>query len=483
MDINIIYTIIKSVSINIFSILIFCKIVNYKNNNFTKNFNNVIAVICFSLCYVVLRKFLNIIFAVIVLYFFQVIVLKFITKFKLSTISISLIIAISLSYFIFIISGTIEFLFQSFFHINNHIINLIITAIIEFFILLLLNEIKRLKNGLTFLQKENEYIDIAMTNISAILLISYCLLNASHENLTEYMYTCFIIFGIFLVIMIQKSLVLCYKQKLLNKTIKEYEDEINQKDEIIENLSNEKFKISKLNHEFYNRQKALELKVAEMNLEVGEEIGTLERINKLTNEYSNKLEQIKGKPKLQLTNIEEIDDIFKYMQTECYNNNIEFKLQIKTDINKLVKNKISKNKLETLIGDHIKDAIIAINNSKNKYKSILVILGVKDNCYELCIYDTGIEFEIETLLKLGLEAVTTHKDIGGSGIGFITTFETLKECKASLIIKEMHQECENDYTKSVIIRFDDKNEYKICSYRSNEIRKENPDNRIILESL
>ena len=171
------------------------------------------------------------------------------------------------------------------------------------------------------------------------------------------------------------------------------------------------------------------------------------------------------------------------MQTECYNNNIEFKLQIKTDINKLVKEKIPKNKLETLIGDHIKDAIIAINSSKNKYKSILVILGVKDNCYELCIYDTGIEFEIETLLNLGIEAITTHKDIGGSGIGFITTFETLKQCKASLIIKEMHKECENDYTKSVIIRFDDKNEYKICSYRANEIKKENPDNRIILESL
>lgn len=54
----------------------------------------------------------------------------------------------------------------------------------------------------------------------------------------------------------------------------------------------------------------------------------------------------------------------------------------------------------------------------------------------MCIYDSGIEFELETLKKLGLERITTHKKTGGSGIGFMTTFETLKECKASLIIEE-----------------------------------------------
>lgn len=69
----------------------------------------------------------------------------------------------------------------------------------------------------------------------------------------------------------------------------------------------------------------------------------------------------------------------------------------------------------------------------------------------------------------------------GSGIGFMTTFETLKECKASLIIEERHEVKDNDYTKAVIIRFDGKNEYKIRSFRANEIRKKGKDNRIIIE--
>lgn len=72
------------------------------------------------------------------------------------------------------------------------------------------------------------------------------------------------------------------------------------------------------------------------------------------------------------------------------------------------------------------------------------------------MYDTGVEFEIETLLKLGLEPVTTHKNTGGTGIGFISTFETINKCKASLIIQERNRKNTNDYTKAVIIRFDGK---------------------------
>lgn len=65
----------------------------------------------------------------------------------------------------------------------------------------------------------------------------------------------------------------------------------------------------------------------------------------------------------------------------------------------------------------------------------------------------------------------------------MTTFETLKECKASLIIEERHEIKDNDYTKAIIIRFDGKNEYKIRSYRADKIKEKNEDNRIIIEDL
>ena len=61
--------------------------------------------------------------------------------------------------------------------------------------------------------------------------------------------------------MIQKTLTMYYKQKLLEDTLEGYKKEIAEKDKEIAELKNEKFKISKITHEFFNRQKALELAV------------------------------------------------------------------------------------------------------------------------------------------------------------------------------------------------------------------------------
>ncbi|MCI9087360.1 MAG: hypothetical protein HFJ32_02225 [Clostridia bacterium] len=331
----------------------------------------------------------------------------------------------------------------------------------------------------------NELANIVIINISTIIILLYCLIGTYYDEMTTSLLISFIIITIIMIITIQRTLTMYYKQKLLKETMKDYERELVEKNKEIERLKSEKFNISKITHEFYNRQKALEMSVKDnlSNMETAEELGAIGRIQDLTKEYSQKLEAMKSLPTLPLTEISEIDDMFKYMQTECNKNKIEFKLKIMGDMFYLVNHIIPKNKLATMIGDHIRDAIIAINSSKTTDREIFAILGMKDKKYELCIYDTGIEFEIDTLLKLGLEQVTTHKDTGGSGIGFLTTFETLNETKASLIIKELSGSEGNHYTKSVIIRFDNKHQYKIYSYRTKEMKEKNQDRKIIIEDI
>lgn len=485
MDIDFINTIIKIFFIEIFSLIICMKLIN---NNGVRWYRKIIIIIMsatITLIYFIIKKYADLIVAVCILYFFTSITIKYITHNKIGNSMLLALVSLSMCFLSFIISVSIEYIPFRILRLRNNCFNLIIIILMQYFIINNFFKIKRFKNGLSFLQNacKNDFIDLIMINISSIIIFVYCLLGSYYGNLTRHILMLFFLLGFIMIVTIRKIMSLFYKQKLLYNTIEEYKKEIKEKNEEINKLSEEKFSISKLNHEFYNRQQALELKVKEMTLEAGEEIGVLDRIKSLTSEYSENLEKIKGKSKLPLTDIPEIDDMFKYMQTECYNNNIDFKLQIEENIYQLVNNIIPKNKLETLIGDHIKDAIIAVNSSDNKYKSILVILGIKDNCYELCIYDSGIEFEIETLLKLGLESITTHKEDGGTGIGFITTFETLKECKASLIIEERHEIKDNDYTKAVIFRFDNKNEYKIYSYRADEIRKCSNNSRIIIENL
>lgn len=376
-------------------------------------------------------------------------------------------------------------------NIENIYINLSLILIIQFILIYGFFKIKRFKDGFNFLKLKlnNDFTDIVIINISTMVILVYCLIGTYvkdyNEEAARNLFISFIIISITMIITIQRTLTMYYKQKLLNQTMKDYERELVEKDQEIERLKSEKFNISKITHEFYNRQKALEMSVKDnlINMETAEELGALDRIEDLTKEYSQKLEAMKSLPTLPLTEILEIDDMFKYMQTECDKNKIEFKLKIVGDMFYLINHIIPKNKLATMIGDHIRDAIIAINSSETTNREIFVILGIKDRKYELCIYDTGIEFEIDTLLKLGLEPVTTHKDTGGSGIGFLTTFETLNETKASLIIKELSSSEGNQYTKAVIIRFDNKHQYKIYSYRAKEIKEKNQDRTIIIEDV
>ena len=165
----------------------------------------------------------------------------------------------------------------------------------------------------------------------------------------------------------------------------------------------------------------------------------------------------------------EIDDMLKYMQAECVKNKIDFQLQVHGNIHHMTNKYITKSDLEILLADHIKNAIIAINHSENINRSILVRLGLIDGFYSVYIYDSGIEFEIETLINLGNKPSTTHADDGGTGMGFMNTFDTLRKSKASLIIEEYGKPTKDNFTKVIKIIFDNKKEYKISSYREKEI--------------
>ena len=160
-----------------------------------------------------------------------------------------------------------------------------------------------------------------------------------------------------------------------------------------------------------------------------------------------------------------------YMQSESIKKQIDFQLQISGNIHHMVNNHISKEKLEILLADLIKNAIIAINYSKNTNKSILVRLGMIDGFYSLYVYDSGIEFEIETLENIGIKPITTHSDDDGTGMGMINTFDTLKETKASMIINEYGKPSKDNFTKVIQIIFNQKNEFKILSYRKEQIKR------------
>lgn len=470
-DITVQIYFIKILFINFCTYCTFLKITNEKQYFAKKRIIACIYILILSTILAILKNRTN--FAIIIIFsaFMLSLISSITTKNTIGYAIVVVAISLACNYAIFILATIITFIINNAIKINRDILNLILILIIHIIILVCFFKMKKFKYGISFLRVDlkNEYADIAILNISLSLLI-FCIIFSDRNILVlRNLFLYFIILVIAMFITIQKSLQLYYKQKLLVQELNETKEELENTKKELKQVEEENLEFSKKSHTLVHRQKSLEHKIQELVTKA--EISTEE-----AGEVKNRLKEIEkdlyretATVELSKTEISEIDDMLKYMQSECIKNKIEFELQLAGNIHYMTNNLISKEDLEILLADHIKDAIIAINHTDNINRSILVRLGEIDGVYSLYIYDSGIEFEIETLKNLGKKPSTTHADEGGTGMGFMNTFDTLRKYKASLTINELSKPNKDNYTKVLIFKFDKKNEFKIISYRQEEL--------------
>ena len=391
-------------------------------------------------------------------------------------------ISLAINYIMLLVSSFIVFLIFFNFNIQNDNVNMTLTLIIYITLIFGFSKIKRFKKGFDFLKNKlrNEYFDLLILNISCVILFTIVILSNYDGVINRNLGVGLIIFAIMMFVTIQKSLQLYYKQKMLVKDLEETKEELENKKKEVAELEKENLEFSKVSHSIAHKQKALEHKLNELSMksEIAEEMDLKDRIENLDVDLRKETIVVLDK-----TGIPEIDDMLSYMQSECVKNKIDFQLQLSGNIYTMINHYVSKDELEILLADHIKNAIIAIGYGDNINKSILVRLGKLDGHYGLYVYDSGIEFEINTLLNLGKKPSTTHKDSGGTGMGFMNTFDTLRKHKASFVIEEYGKPVKDNFTKTLKFKFDGKNEFKICSYRHKEIRKEDKENTLVVEKI
>lgn len=383
-----------------------------------------------------------------------------------------ILISLGINYTLFSVAVIVSGIINRFIQINNILIAILI-FIIYFTILKIFFMAKRLKNGFDFIQRniKDEIVDNIILSISVIIIFFITFI--TNLNLTELsnIFFALALISIIMFITISKSFQQYYKHRLLLKELDSTKTELDQMNQNNKDLEKENIEINKVNHTLSHKLKALEHKINKllMNEEITKELSIVEKnkIKENLEDISKEVYKEKAIVSLTKTEIPNIDNMLELMQEECIKNKIEFELQIIGNIFHMTNNYISKEELEILIADHVKDAIIAINHSDNEYRSILVRLGKIDNCYSLYIYDSGIEFEEETLKNLGKKPSTTHAEEGGTGLGFMNTFDTLRKHNASLIIKEISKPCKNNYTKVLMIKFDGKNNFQVKSYKTN----------------
>lgn len=360
-----------------------------------------------------------------------------------------------INYLILFISGTIGFLIYRLINLSNLTFITLINALIYVLLLMLILKIPKMKKGIVFFYEErnSDIINLIVLNISLITIFVILLFIEYDIVKSPIMGIGMIIIWIDMLVTIYKLIQLFYKEKLLIKELEETKKELENKTKEVKNLELENLNFSKISHSLAHKQKSLEYKLNELlvNDNIKQKVNIKEELENLSKEVFNGQVSVDF-PK---TGIENIDDMLNYMKSECIKNKIQFTLIISGNIFYMVNNIITKEELEILIADHLKDAIIAVNHSENINKTILMKLGKLDDKYGLKIYDSGVEFKQDVLKSLGKKPITTYKDEGGTGIGFMNTFDILNKYNASLYINQIGKESKENFTKSIEIKFDE----------------------------
>ena len=457
MDKNI--TVLKTIFICFFTFLTNYKLQNIKIKNLTKiNFIlKIIAILIIAVLCGIIRYRTNYSISMFLCCIFIIVIFN---RYNIRQSSLTTIISLIINYMIKFIAATIYYIPNRLININNQYVDLLIIEILTLFILIAIGKINRIKYGFPFLnKKENSFVDLIILNIVGIIFFGIILYEGKNELQNNFIGPIVLTLGFISFLSIEKSIQLYYKQKLLIQDLNETKKDLEIKTKEVQTLEQENLSYSKKAHSLEHKLKSLENKINKLtyNQEISKEIGIDKQIEDISNQMHNKIVYIE----LDKTGIEEIDDMLDSMRNEAINNNIEFNFQLKGNIYQMTNNFVDKHDLAILLADHIKDAIIAINHSENINRSILVRLGKIDNCFALYIYDTGVEFKQEVLDNLGKIPITTYKQEGGTGMGFMNTFDTLDKTKASLTIKQIGPPSKDNYTKVIMITFDGKHEVTI----------------------
>lgn len=352
----------------------------------------------------------------------------------------------------------------------------IISLVFNFFIM----KIKRIKNGIQFFEK-HENLGLGLIISGLVFLFTIIGYEDSNNIVIILIVISFIISGFGLYLWIRKGITKHYREKLQLKSELYYKEQLEQKEQEIEKLHQSNAFLAKIVHRDNHLMNSLDSSITSYF-----ESGDREFTDKLLREV-----QTLGRERAELINTAHreakilpstgnilIDGAVHDLYVKAAAHGIDFSLSVSETVDKVIGKYISQTDLQTLICDHIKDAVIAVDAKNEVNGKILVNLAMENDNYTVTVFDSGVDFETDTLAKLGKERVTTHADNGGSGIGFMTTFETLRKSYATLIITEFERKV--PFSKSVSVCFDGNSSFIIQSYRKDLLKETLNRNDVIL---
>ena len=330
-------------------------------------------------------------------------------------------------------------------------------GIMQIFLSKMFFRIKRLQKGIpSFMKRISGDVGVFIS-ILIVQLASLAYIKEKTYSLSIQLICLTVTIGLCLFYWLRRYITNEYLQRAQDRFSNILESELKKEKSEIEHLS-------KIIHKDNKLIKALELSMRQLQQENlnDQQINLMEELERLSKERGEILENYKHGERFQShTRIFVVDTIINYLVSKAGQLDTVFEVSVFGDITFMTGQIIDKNDLGTLVADLGENALKAV--SETEHKNVLMLLGVKENCFSLDFYDSGIDFCRETVEKLGKERFTTHKADGGSGIGLITTVEISRKYMASFEIDELSMP--GIYRKRVSVIFDNKSQIRIFTDR------------------
>ena len=389
----------------------------------------------------------------------------------------------------FICSFILAFLLYITIGNESRIVISIMSALMQGIFVFFFFKIKRFRNGIPFLHKK-AVSSVGLLISLVILIIMIMLSRETTVDVGIWLLIGLVVCVVGLYLWYRRGITWQYRGWVKEKNAQEYERVIAEKDDQIQKIKADNDMMASVIHRDNKllpaMYKAVELSLDPCTSAQSNGKRLLQQISLLMDERADVIKQsLEEQKTIPTTNILLVDGILQYMRLKASTEDIQFDVVTDGDWSDLYDNMLSELDIETLCADLIENAIKAVKC--NKHKQIAVTFNASDDLREILVQDSGKPFEIGTLLNLGKKKSSTYLSSDGSGIGYMTIFEILEKCNASLIITE-YESCQNSFTKSVCVRFNNKGEYIIKTYRHATIEEQrkntsSSDNRLIIKHL
>lgn len=332
--------------------------------------------------------------------------------------------------------------------------------------------IKRFRKGLLGLN------NLSCINITTAICLAFntLILHLSlgyTKTLSNFIGLCAVILTLaFLIYWWQAQITKTYRRNLELRELESMRTEMAELKKQMEELKAENDRLARITHRDNTLISALKnstvkyLSTDFANPAVAEEVRNqlIENINTLSAERASLMTAHKEVSAREFaTGLSLLDTLLHEMDEKALEMKITFAVHMGISLNEFIPNVVLESDLVHTVDDLLKNAFKSTRSSEKRVVQLQFYKLGKNLVIEVA--DSGIPFEVKSLVNMGVEKLTTYED--GSGIGLMDIWNTKETYGATYHLEE----CVNaaPFTKKISLTFDKKNRYSIRTLRKEEI--------------